>query len=64
MTVKELKSGEYFTLKPIEYPNESQVYIRGEYDKSMRKFECGKFSDISESRYLCGDREIFVDFVF
>ena len=64
MTVKELKRGEYFTLKPIAYPKDSQVYIRGEYDKSMQKFECGKFSDISESRYLRGDLEIFVDFVF
>ena len=64
MTVKQLKNGEFFTLKPIAEPKESQVYIRGEYDRSAKKYECGKFSDISYSRLLKGDIEVYTDFVF
>ena len=63
-TVRDLKPGEWFTLKPIEEPKESQVYIRGEYDRSERKYECGKFSDISYSRYLKGSTPVYTDFTF
>lgn len=64
MTIKDLKIGEYFTLKPYDSPAENQVYIRGEYDRSERKYDCGKFCDISYSRLFKGDREIYTDFTF
>ena len=64
MKLKDLKKGEYFTLKPIEEPKENQVYIRGEYDRTEKKYECGKFSDISYTRYINGDREVYIDFTF
>lgn len=62
--LKELKNGEFFTIKPIEEPKESQVYIRGEYDRSEKKYECGKFSDISAFRMFKGDKEVYVGFTF
>lgn len=39
MKLKDLKRGEYFTLKSFNggEPSENQVYIRGEYDRAMRK---------------------------
>lgn len=64
MKLKDLKIGEYFTLKPYSEPTEKQVYIRGEYDRTERKYECGKFCDISYSRYLKGDTEVYTDFTF
>lgn len=64
MTVKQLKKGEWFTLKPIAEPKESQVFVRGDYDRTEKKYECGKFSDISYSRLLKGDTEVYTDFVF
>jgi hypothetical protein len=64
MKLKDLKKGEYFTLKPIEEPKENQVYIRGEYDRTEKKFECGKFSDINYTRYLSGKTEVYTDFTF
>ena len=64
MKLKDLKIGEYFTLKPYSEPTEKQVYIRGEYDRSEKKFECGKFCDISYSRLLKGDTEVYTDFTF
>lgn len=64
MTLKDLKIGEYFTLKQIENPTEKQVYIRGEYDRAEKKFECGRFDDISYTRYLSGKTEVYTDFTF
>lgn len=64
MTLKDLKTGEYFTLKPIENPTEKQVFIRGEYDRTEKKYECGRFDDISYTRYLSEKTEVYTDFTF
>ena len=64
MTVKELKRGDMFTLRPIEEPRESQVFIRGEYDRSERKYWCDRFADISDGKFLSGTKEVYQDFVF
>lgn len=64
MTIKELKKGQYFTKKAIDEPTEKQVWIRGEYDKSQKKYECVRFDDICQCCYLRGDTEIYTDFVF
>ena len=63
-TISNLKKGEFFTLKPIENPTESQVYISGEYDRSDRKYEATKFSDISASRYLKHTTKVYTEFTF
>jgi hypothetical protein len=59
-----LKKGEYFTLKNIDEPKESQVWIRGEYDRSSNEYSCTKFSDMNSERFFKGDREVFVGFTF
>lgn len=64
MKIKDLKKGDFFTLKPTENPKESQVFIRGDYIRSEKKYECGKFSDISEFRMFNGDKEVYVEFTF
>ena len=64
MTIRELKKGDYFTMKPIDNPSENQVFVRGDYDRSERKYECYKFSDICSFRYLKGDKEVYTDFTF
>lgn len=64
MTIKELKKGDFFTKKPIKCPNEKQVFIRGEYDRELKKYECIRFDDINNVQYLKGDKEIFTDFIF
>lgn len=64
MKLKDLKKGDYFTGKNIEYPTEKQVYIKGDYDRSLKKYRCINFSDISKEIFLKPDTEIFVDFIF
>lgn len=64
MTVKDLKKGEYFTLKPIEYPKDSQVYIRDDYDRSERKYLVVRFDDCSSSRLLKPETPVYTHFTF
>ena len=64
MKLKEIKKGEYFTLKNVAYPRDSQVYSRCEYDRAERKYWCQRFDDISEGKYVDGNREVYVDFTF
>lgn len=63
-TLKEIKNGDLFTLKPIEEPKETQVYIKGDYDRTEKKYNCGKWSDISYSRLLKGSTVVYVNFTF
>lgn len=64
MKVKDMKMGELFTLRQIDNPTDSQVYVRGEYDKSERKYICYKWSDVNMTRLFKGDKEVFTDFTF
>ncbi len=64
MTIKELKKGQWFTLKPIAEPKENQVYIRGDYDRGSKKYSCGRFDDCSFEKEFKGDKVVYTDFVF
>ena len=64
MTVKELKKGDFFTKKPIETPKDRQVFIRGNYDRTQKKYECVRFDDINVCCYLKGGTEVYTDFTF
>lgn len=63
-TIKDLKIGEWFTIKPDPAPKPSAVYIRGEYDRTEKKYCCGKFSDISASRLFKANTPVYTDFIF
>ena len=63
-TVKDLKIGEWFTLKPIECPTDKQVFIRDEYCREEKKYICGRYDDISYSRLLEGTTPVYTDFTF
>lgn len=62
--IKDLKKGDYFTLKPIEYPSEKLVWVRGDYERSEKKYSCTKFSDICHENFMKGDRIVYVGFEF
>lgn len=65
MTIKELKSGDFFTFEPVKAEaKESQVWIRRDYDRAEKKYWCEKFSDMNCGKYVRGDREINTEFIF
>ena len=66
MKLKELKKGDFFSLKPHgeRHIKDSQVYIKGEYDRTEKKYDCGRADDISYSRYFDGNKTVYTDFIF
>lgn len=43
--IKDLKKGEYFTLRPMEEAKESQVWIKGNYTRRKKGYSCTKWND-------------------
>lgn len=64
MKLKELKQGEFLTLKQIEYPLENQVYVKDEYDNSEKKYWVYKWADVNAGRFMNGNNEVYTDFTF
>nr|DAU46127.1 MAG TPA: hypothetical protein [Caudoviricetes sp.] len=62
--IKDLKKGDFFTLKPIEEPHDFQVYIKGDYIRSDKKFECSKFTDFCDFKYYRSTKIVYTDFLF
>lgn len=60
-TIKSLKRGDFFKLS--DKPN-ATVYIRGDYDKSERKYECYKFYDVNDFTYKNGNKTVITGFTF
>lgn len=58
--LKDVKKGEYFKRKA----DAKKVFIRGDYIREDKKFECQDFDDINHFVYLKGDTLVFVGFEF
>ena len=63
-TIKQLKKGDFFTLQPCEEAKESNVWVRGIYDRSTKTFDCFKFEDISLTQSFKSNKVVYTDFIF
>lgn len=63
-TIKELKRGELFTKKDIQYPTSKQVWMRGDYIRELKKYELISYDDMNRFTYLAGNKPAFTDFIF
>lgn len=57
-TIKQLKKGSLFKLKDTE---SAPIWVRGEYDRSSKKFSTYKYYDVFHERFVKGDTEVFVE---
>lgn len=62
--LKNVKSGEWFTLKPIEEPKANQVWIKAHYVRSEKKYSCYNFDDINKERFFKSDKIVYCEFYF
>lgn len=63
-TVKALKKGELFTKKEIENPTEMQVWIRGKYDRSVKRYEIQCWGDTNKIEYVKGETAAYTEIRF
>lgn len=66
MKLKDIGKGEYFARKSLgeQEARPSQIYVKGDYDQSSKKYWCGRWNDISSGIELKGDTEVYQDFIF
>lgn len=53
--VKQIKKGKFFHLLNKDLSQKKEVYQRGDYDRSWRKYEIQNHHDINDLRYVDGD---------
>lgn len=65
-TLKELKKGDFFTLKNYgeETTPDSRVYVKGDYIRETKKYEVYKFTDVNSFTEKSGKIKVFTDFTF
>lgn len=68
-TLRELKEGEFFTTSLDRAIKASQgqsqfVWIKGEYDRSSKKYVCYKFNDINCTKLFNTNTIIYTNFTF
>lgn len=66
MKLNELKKGDYFCIRPHhdEEVKPKQVYIKGDYNRTTKKYICGRCDDISYSREFHGCLDVYLDFTY
>ncbi len=62
--LKYLKNGDFFTFKDISYPNDNQVYVKGDYDRSSKTYTCWCYGDINKTKSVKGNKIVFTCFIF
>lgn len=55
-TIKSLKVGDYFKLKP-----NGRVYVRGTYNRSTKKYEYYDFDDVNRFHECHGSKVVITD---
>lgn len=63
-TIKHLKKRDFFTLKPCEEVKECNVWVRDFYNRSTKRYECYKFSDVNHYRSFNRNLIVYTDFIF
>tara|TARA_R110000868_G_scaffold410144_1_gene697345 strand:- start:888 stop:1226 length:339 start_codon:yes stop_codon:yes gene_type:complete len=60
MALKTVKSGDYIKRKA----DSKAVYIKGDYIRSLKGFECTDVSDINKTIVIKSDKLVFVGFTY
>lgn len=58
--IKNVAKGDYIKRKA----DSKIVYIRGDYDRSSKSYECYAFEDINKIIYIKANKPVFVGFDF
>lgn len=59
--LRNVKHGDFFRLSNSET---APVWVRGDYNRSSKKFEAYKYDNVNYWNELRGSRVVFVDFEF
>lgn len=64
MKIKDLKKGEYFKTINAKGVVSVCVYVRGDYERSSRRYSAVKFEDVNNERFFKPEQEVTTEFEF
>lgn len=64
MTIREIKKGDYFKIVNSKGVVSYSVYVRGEYDRSTKKYLAYKFYDVCACKEFKPTQQITTEFEF
>lgn len=63
-TLRELKPGTYFKVVRQDGAVGKNVFVKGEFDRAIQKYDCPYFHDINSSRQFKSNQRVCIDFTF
>lgn len=60
----DLPKGYYFSLRINNAPKGNQVWIKGDYDRSLKAYSCQRFSDMNDEKFISPNTLVNIDFIF
>ena len=57
--IKDIKKGEFFMVKDSKV-----VYIRGDYERSLKKYSAIRADDANSERFFKADKEVIIGFTY
>lgn len=55
--LKQIKQGEYFSLKDNE---NAPLWVRNHYDRASKTYSCSKYDDVNSESFMKPNRKVFV----
>ena len=62
--LRDVKKGDFFTKKAIDCPSDTQVWIKGDYDRSSKRYSCTRCSDFCDEQFMSPDKLVYTDFIY
>lgn len=66
--LKDVKKGDFFCLNEYDDSqtevDEKKVWIRGDYERSEKKYSCIAFVDHCKEKFIKGDRVVYTEIYF
>lgn len=62
--LKNLKKGDYFKVVKKNGELSTQVYVKGEYERTLKKYSTHKFEDVCNERFMKGETCVTTEFEF
>lgn len=59
--LKKVKKGDFIKLN--NNPN-GTVYVRGDYDRGLKAYECYKYDDVNSTRWIKANKIVYIGFTF
>jgi hypothetical protein len=60
VSLSNVKKGNYFTLKNVDKPKSKDLYVKGDYESSLKAYSCYKYDDVKKEIFIKEIKIVYV----